>query len=77
MGRECKKFYKRLSEKISDKRGVEISKISAWIHRKISFALMRTAHMCIRGSRGLIYHRDHSTEHMELDPEASELSAKI
>ena len=77
MGRECKKFYHRLAEKISEKRKIEFEKISIWIRRKISFALMRTAHMCIRGSRGLGYHGGESSDHIELDPEASELLAKI
>ena len=76
MSRECRKFYSRLSQMLSDKRGIELSKISVWIRRKISFALMRTLHMCVRGSRSLRYRRDQS-DHIELDPEASELSARI
>ena len=35
MGRECKKFYTRLAEMISYKRGTSHSVIAAWVRRKI------------------------------------------
>ena len=34
MGRECKKFYSRLTEMISSKRGIVYSITVAWIRRK-------------------------------------------
>ena len=73
MGRECEKFFARLSIKVAEKRNVEYGKVTAWIRRKLSFALVRTAHMCIRGSRDV-----HKTNDLfELDPESSESFARI
>jgi len=54
IGREGKKFYTRLSEMISEKRNQSFPLITSWIRRKISFALVRSIGMCIRGSRSVI-----------------------
>ena len=40
MGRECQKFYVRLSEMISEERDVNYRTISTWIRRKITFSLI-------------------------------------
>ena len=53
MGRECTKFYNRLSEMIAEKRNVCKSKISSYIRRKIKFSLLRSLIRCIRGSRSV------------------------
>ena len=45
---------------LSDIGGIELSNISVRIRRKRSFVLMRTLHMCVRGSRSLSYRRDQS-----------------
>lgn len=37
MGRECKKFYSRLSEMVSDERNQPYSVVAAWIQRKKYF----------------------------------------
>ena len=58
MGRECKLFYKRLAELIADSRKEEISKTTTWIRRKVTFALMRSVVLCLRGSR-IPWSRDH------------------
>ena len=49
MSRECKHFYRRLSEIIAEKRKQDYS----LIRRKISFSLIESIGMCIRGSRSL------------------------
>ena len=49
MGPECKVFYKRLSSLISEKRSENFAFVSSWIHTRISFALLRSAIMCLRG----------------------------
>ena len=51
MGRECQKFYSRLSQMIAEKKSTSLALTSAWVRRKITFAMMRTLHMCVRGSR--------------------------
>jgi len=51
MSRETRNFYKRLSELISDKHDQSFSETTAWVKRKLIFSLIRTATICIRGSR--------------------------
>ena len=51
MAREFQKFYKRLAEMISDKRNVNISTATNFVRTKISFSLLRSTLLCIRGSR--------------------------
>ena len=51
MGRECRRFYARLAEMLSEKRKQNYSLITSWIRRKICFALMNSLSMCLRGSR--------------------------
>jgi len=51
MGWEATLFYKRLADQISEKRNTIYSKTMAWIRCTLSFSLLRSAVMCIRGSR--------------------------
>ena len=51
MSVECTHFYNRLADKISEKRNIPISKGKAWIRTKLCFSLLRSTHLCIRGSR--------------------------
>ena len=67
MGEECKVFYKRLASMISEKRSENLASVSSWIRTRTSFALLRSALMCLRGSRHR-YHRSNIPEtDMELD----------
>ena len=52
MGRECKKFYSVLAEMITLKQKQEYCITMSWLLRKISFSLMRSILLCIRGSLG-------------------------
>ena len=52
MGCECKKFYSVLAELITLKRKQEYCITMSWLRRKISFSLMRSILLCIRGSLG-------------------------
>ena len=51
MSRECSYFYKRLSEKIAEKRDLNTSEATCYIRTKISFSLIKSVVLCIRGSR--------------------------
>ena len=51
MGRECSMFVKKLSQLISIKQKEESSMATYGIRRRISFALLRSCLLCIRGSR--------------------------
>ena len=53
MGRECSMFYNRLAQKISEKKDIHKSTATNWIRTKLSFALLKSALLCIRGSRSL------------------------
>ena len=55
MGQECKKSYARLPEMISYKRGTSYSVAAAWVQRKITFSLIKSIGMCLRGSRSVYY----------------------
>ena len=46
-----RKFFQRVSELNARKHHQNFSETSAWIKRKLSFCLLRTAVICIRGSR--------------------------
>ena len=48
---ECTHFYNRIAEKLAEKRNISSSKAKAWIRTKLSFSLLRTTNLCIRGSR--------------------------
>ena len=48
---ETRKFFQRLSELMSEKHHRNFSDTSAWIKRQLDFCLLRTAVVCIRGSR--------------------------
>ena len=51
MAGECMRYHSRLAELSSTKKGDNYSTIMSWIHAKVSFALLRSALLCLRGSR--------------------------
>ena len=51
MGREAETFYKRLADGISRKERKEYFVVMGWIRCRLSFAILRSAILCIRGSR--------------------------
>ena len=51
MGPECLRFHSRLAELIANKKGEHYSRTISWIRARISFALLRSALICLRGSR--------------------------
>ena len=51
MSIECEKFFNHLADLISEKRNTSISKGRTWIRTKLSYCLLRSTHLCIRGSR--------------------------
>ena len=63
MGRECRTFFKRLAQMISEKRHIDYAVASNFIRTKLSFSLLRSTLLCIRGSR--TYRRDHELSDME------------
>ena len=50
---ECSTFHKHLAETISQKTGEQYSKVISFIRCKLSFLILRSAILCIRGSRSI------------------------
>ena len=51
MGREANVFFKRLASLLSIKREEPYSTVMRWLRCRLSFSLVRSALLCIRGSR--------------------------
>ena len=51
MGPECLRFHCRLAARIADNKGEHYSRPISWIRARTSFALLRSALICLRGSR--------------------------
>ena len=56
LGREATTFYKCLADLISSKQQKHYSNVMCWLRCRLSFAILRSAIMCVRGSRSS-YHR--------------------
>ena len=56
MGREATVFYKRLASMLALKREQPYSTVMSWLRCRLSFALLRSAVMCVRGSRSSFHH---------------------
>ena len=55
MGREAVTFYRRLAELLSKRNTMTYSSTLAWLRCLLSFSLLRSVTMCIRGSRPISY----------------------
>ena len=53
MGSECKLYHKRLVELLAIKKGESYATTMQWVRAKVSFALVRSALLCLRGSRSV------------------------
>ena len=53
MAEECRRYHSRLAELLAIKKGEDYSTAIAWVRTKVSFAILRTALLCVRGSRTL------------------------
>ena len=51
MGRETQTSYKRLADMLSLKRHISYSSLMVWLRCKLSFTILRSTVMCIRGNR--------------------------
>ena len=50
MGKECLMYHSRLAQLIVIKKGEQYAKTISWIRTRTSFALLRSALVCLRGS---------------------------
>ena len=51
MGPECAVYHKHLADRIAEKTGEHYNKVITYIRTKLSFIVLRSALLCIRGSR--------------------------
>ena len=51
MGKECRVFVKTLAEKLAKKQNESYSTIISWLRTKLSFCVLRSVILCVRGSR--------------------------
>ena len=51
MADECKRFHSRLAEVLALKKGDDYATTISWIRAKVSFAILRSALLCLRGTR--------------------------
>ena len=51
MGDAATQFYKRLTNLLSAKHSLSYGIVMGWLRCKLSFSLLRSAIMCIRGAR--------------------------
>ena len=61
MARECSTFYRRLADMISIKQDKPCSLVVSWLGTRLSYASLRAAVLCIRGS--MSSHRHPIYEH--------------
>ena len=76
IGRECKKFYSRFTELISSKRDSSYSIAVAWIRTKITFSLINSLEICLRGSRS-IFCNDSFEKSLDRNIHASEAISTV
>ena len=53
MGIECRSFVSKLTELLAIKRDLPKTTVTLWVRTKISFALIRSMLICLRGSRSI------------------------
>ena len=51
MSEECTIYHKHLAEKIASKTDQRYDHVISWIRCKLSFLIMKSALLCLRGSR--------------------------
>ena len=51
MAPECSRYHQRLADKIAQKTDQRYEEVVAWIRCKLSFLMMKSALLCLRGSR--------------------------
>ena len=65
MGDECLIFLKQLTTKIAEKKGNTYAETITWLRTKLSFAILKSVLLCVRGTRIPFY--KHSMEDVRLD----------
>ena len=51
MGLDCQNFLKTLANKLWTNNNEPYASVISWLRMQLSFAILRTVHRCVRGSR--------------------------
>ena len=51
MGLDCQNLLRTLANKLSSKNNEPYGSVISWLRIQLSFAILRTVHRCVRGSR--------------------------
>ena len=51
IGKECELFLKKLANALSKRQDESYSNVMTWLRTKLSFEILKSVHVCIRGSR--------------------------
>ena len=66
MGPSATTVYKRLASLISDKQNQQYSTTLNWMRCRLNFSLLRSAKMCLRGSRSIYHHPSPAGDTMDM-----------
>ena len=66
LSRETAVFYKRLANLLAVKRSSSYTRTMTWLRARLAFELIKSATMCIRGSRSTSYRSPINNENIEL-----------
>ena len=66
LSRETTVFYKRLANLLAVKRGSSYALTMTWLRIRLAFEMIKSATMCIRGSRSTSYKATTNNENIEL-----------
>ena len=58
MGTECQMFLKQLAQKLAEKDNERYAVLMAWLRTRISFEILRSVHVSVRGSRLPFYRKE-------------------
>ena len=58
MGTECQMFLKQLAQKLAEKDNERYAVVMAWLRTRISFEILRSVHVSVRGSRLPFYRKE-------------------
>lgn len=53
ISRGCSFFYKKLAEKLAEKKNLNVSETMCFVRTKVNFSLIKSLVLCIRGSRSV------------------------
>ena len=73
MGTECQLFLKNLAEKLTKKTRDTYANVIAWIRTRLSFEIIKSVHMCIRGSRTPFHKSNDVSDDFNLNVNVAEI----